>query len=263
MEEEIILRYIVYSIKNNKSLKVSTKNEKTYDIKDIEYNEEKKMLEYKYVNTGNEAKIRIENIVKVELTNPEEQKEFAYRILSEKYNTINLKKKLENFKEYYLEIIDELLSKEKEGTKGYINLNSKKKMYPRIFENLHKDEKNLLFQYFTQKKISEDKFSKYEKEILLIEQANLLYQDKKVLVVSILSALPLLYIAKNIIIVGDEKQLSAITNLNENSIKNKVKDEYNYAKKGAIALVDQNKGKYVEKDNGGGYHNERKIICIG
>lgn len=220
MEEEIILRYIVYSIKNNKSLKVSTKNEKTYDIKDIEYNEEKKMLEYKYVNTGNEAKIRIENIVKVELTNPEEQKEFAYRILSEKYNTINLKKKLENFKEYYLEIIDELLSKEKEGTKGYINLNSKKKMYPRIFENLHKDEKNLLFQYFTQKKISEDKFSKYEKEILLIEQANLsqkealnnalnkdisiiqgppgtgktttiinilanlLYQDKKVLVVS-------------------------------------------------------------------------------
>lgn len=126
----------------------------------------------------------------------------------------------------------------------------------------------------------------------------------------ILSALPLLYIAKNIIIVGDEKQLSAITNLNENSIKNKVKDEYNYAKenflssiaktinppsqtllehyrcdyniinycnkffydnqlkiykdakKGAIALVDQNKGKYVEKDNGGGYHNEREIKCI-
>ena len=173
MEEEIILKYIMYSIKNNKSLKVSTKNGKTYDIKDIEYNKEKKMLEYKYANTGNEAKIRMENIVKVELTNPEEQKEFVYKILSEKYNTINLKKKLENFKEYYLEIIDELLSKEKEGTKGYINLNSKKKMYPRIFENLHKDEKNLLFQYFTQKKISEDKFSKDEKEILLIEQANL------------------------------------------------------------------------------------------
>ena len=173
MDEKTILRYIMYSIKNNKILKISTKNGKTYDIKDIEYNKENKLLWYKYANTGNESKIKMENIIRVELTNPEEQKEFAYRMLSEKYNTIDLKKKLENFKEYYLEIINELLSKEKDGTKGYLNLNSKKKMYPRIFENLHKDEKNLLFQYFTQKKISEDKFSKDEKEILLIEQANL------------------------------------------------------------------------------------------
>ena len=110
----------------------------------------------------------------------------------------------------------------------------------------------------------------------------------------ILSALPLLYIAENIIIVGDEKQLSAITDLKGNNLSAQVEDDYNYtkenflssikkvinppektliehyrcdyniinycnkffydnqlkiykdAKKGAMVLVDQNKGKYGE-----------------
>lgn len=126
----------------------------------------------------------------------------------------------------------------------------------------------------------------------------------------ILSALPLLYLAKNIIIVGDEKQLSAITNINENNLTTEVKSGYNYckenflssiikvinppsktllehyrcdyniinycnkffydnqlkiykdAKKSSMILVDQNKGKYVEKDENGGYHNFREIKCI-
>lgn len=173
MKEELIIRYITYAIKNNKQLRISTKNRKTYDIKDIKYNVENKMLEYHYANNGKEAKIKIENVMQIELTNPEEQKEFAYKILSERYNTINLKKKLEEFKEYYLEIIDELLARESQGTKGYINLNNKKKMYPRIFDNLHKDERNLLFQYFTQKAILKSGSSQNGKEILLIEQANL------------------------------------------------------------------------------------------
>ena len=29
-----------------------------------------------------------------------------------------------------------------------------------------------------------------------------------------------------------------------------------------MVLVDQNKGKYVEKDSNGGYHNYREIKCI-
>ena len=126
----------------------------------------------------------------------------------------------------------------------------------------------------------------------------------------ILSALPLLYIAKSIIIVGDEKQLSAITDLDKSKVEINVKKEYDYteenflssikkiinppektlvehyrcdyniinycnkffydnqlkiykdARKNAMVLVDQNKGKYVEKDSNGGYHNYREIKCI-
>ena len=44
----------------------------------------------------------------------------------------------------------------------------------------------------------------------------------------ILSALPLLYIAKSIIIVGDEKQLSAITDLDKSKVEINVKKEYDY-----------------------------------
>ena len=37
---------------------------------------------------------------------------------------------------------------------------------------------------------------------------------------------------------------------------------YKDARKNAMVLVDQNKGKYVEKDSNGGYHNYREIKCI-
>lgn len=124
----------------------------------------------------------------------------------------------------------------------------------------------------------------------------------------ILSALPLLYLAKNIIVVGDEKQLSAITNINNKDISYIVDDEYDYtkenflstisktihpvnemllehyrcdyniinycnkffynnklkiyrdAKKGAMSLINNDKGKYVEE--GDGYQNQREIKCI-
>ncbi len=125
----------------------------------------------------------------------------------------------------------------------------------------------------------------------------------------ILSALPLLYLAKNIMVVGDEKQLSAITNIKIEKLKNMVQDEYDYtkenflssisktikpiskmlmehyrcdyniinycnkffyenklkiyndAKKGAMSLINNNKGKYVEHDQKS-YKNEREIKCI-
>lgn len=125
----------------------------------------------------------------------------------------------------------------------------------------------------------------------------------------ILSALPLLYLAKNIIIVGDEKQLSAITNIEEDKLESIVKDEYDYtkenflssisktikpaskmllehyrcdysiinycnkffyenklkiyndSKKGAMSLINNDKGKYVEFDENG-YKNLREIKCI-
>ena len=48
-------------------------------------------------------------------------------------------------------------------------------MYPHIFENLYKDKENLLFYYFSEKKIKKKQQSatEIENEKLLIEQANL------------------------------------------------------------------------------------------
>ncbi|MEG2738117.1 AAA domain-containing protein [Clostridium sp.] len=53
----------------------------------------------------------------------------------------------------------------------------------------------------------------------------------------ILSALPLLYAAKKIIVVGDSRQLSAIINMEEDEIKTKVEREYNYIKENFLTTI--------------------------
>lgn len=53
----------------------------------------------------------------------------------------------------------------------------------------------------------------------------------------ILSALPLLFIAKNIIVVGDCKQLSAIVNINENQLNHIVPKEYDYLKENFLTTI--------------------------
>lgn len=125
----------------------------------------------------------------------------------------------------------------------------------------------------------------------------------------ILSALPLLYLANQIVVVGDCKQLNAIINLSKNVIETKVEESYDYvqenflstiskainppsnmllehyrcdymiinycnkyfydnqliiyknAKNGAMKLIDDDKGKYVEIKNNS-FMNEREIVTI-
>lgn len=124
----------------------------------------------------------------------------------------------------------------------------------------------------------------------------------------ILSALPVLYLAENLIVVGDQKQLSAITNIDKTLLHNKVEKEYDYCNqnflstidqtinpeskmllehyrcdyniinfcnkyfyenklkiykdstKGAMSIIDDDKGKYAETE--AGYKNEREIKTI-
>lgn len=125
----------------------------------------------------------------------------------------------------------------------------------------------------------------------------------------ILSALPLLYLAKQIVVVGDCKQLNAIISLSKNIINTKVEENYDYvrenflstisktinppssmlmehyrcdymiinycnkyfydnqliiykdAKNDAMKLIDNDKGKYVEKENNS-FVNKREIVTI-
>ncbi len=53
----------------------------------------------------------------------------------------------------------------------------------------------------------------------------------------ILSGLPLLYLAENIVIVGDQKQLSAITNLKKQDLKNSVEEIYDYTKENFLSTI--------------------------
>lgn len=53
----------------------------------------------------------------------------------------------------------------------------------------------------------------------------------------IMSALPLLYATKKIIVVGDSKQLSAIINMEENEIKTKVEKNYDYRKENFLTTI--------------------------
>lgn len=72
-----------------------------------------------------------------------------------------------------------------------------------------------------------------------------LYNNKKVDYIiidessqcDILSALPLLHLAKNIIIVGDQKQLSAITNSEKCTKQNDIEDKYNYVKENFLSSI--------------------------
>lgn len=98
------------------------------------------------------------------------------------YEEINKEKiicqsKIKKFNNYYLQIIDTLLEAEEENSIGYINLNNKKQIYPKIFEDYQKDKTNLLYNYIVGKNPN-DKNDSYIngnmiQEILLIEQANL------------------------------------------------------------------------------------------
>jgi superfamily I DNA and/or RNA helicase len=53
----------------------------------------------------------------------------------------------------------------------------------------------------------------------------------------VLSALPLVYLAKQIIVVGDNKQLPAIINLSSKGIRSKVQDEYDYTKESFLSTI--------------------------
>lgn len=174
MEKSMVLKYIQFGIKNNKILEILTQKQKKFKIIPLKYQQEKAMLIYKLINKNDESRIKLENIAQIHLAKKEDEEEFLYKIIEDKYKTINLKERITKFQKYYMEIIEQLISKEQEGTKAYRNLKIKKDIYPIIFENLINDTNNLLFNYFAKNKINtKSSNSLNKKEMLLIEQANL------------------------------------------------------------------------------------------
>lgn len=130
---------------------------------------------YSFVNNKNSSStIKLENILDITFINKKDEVDFKYYFLETKYNVNNLKDKIESLEKYYMEIIDILLSKEEKNSIGYRNLDLKRNVYPKMFVNLMADDENLLFYYFTKKSTKKPKdFNNTKIERLLIEQANL------------------------------------------------------------------------------------------
>lgn len=171
MEKSVVYKYLQFSYKNNKILTIKTTNEKEIDVFIVGF--QNKLIKYKFKNSNKISCINSDNIVSTDFKNKEDKKEFLYQILGEFYGKNRLKETIENFEKYYLSIIEILLAKENRNSKGYINLSNKRQTYPKIFNTLLEDSHNLLFYYFTKKQPKNVENNINQKEILLVEQANL------------------------------------------------------------------------------------------
>ena len=109
----------------------------------MRYDDEK--VQYKFLKKDTVSSIYRGNINSIDFANAEDKKDFVYYQLMLKYKTVNLKEIIENFKKYYLEIIDYLFSKESKDSIGYVSLKNKKFLYPEMFNKLPNDSDNLLF----------------------------------------------------------------------------------------------------------------------
>lgn len=173
MNKEFIINYLNYAIENNCDMKIQTRNNKFIKVNIISYASNKVI--YKFINDKlSSSSINFENIINIEFLNERDEIGFKYFILgTKKYGVNNLKDTIQKFEKYYLELIEILLSKEEMNSIGYKNLKIKEKIYPEMFKNLINDDKNLLFNYFTKYSIEKQEKSIDNKEILLIEQANI------------------------------------------------------------------------------------------
>lgn len=147
--DNMLQQYLAFAMKNNAILKIGTSKGKNLSVRILRYNSE--MIEYQFKNSEIAGKIRLQNVVECKCEDKKLEEQFQYHMLEEKYQTKDLKKRIQNFANYYMEIIELLLSKEKENSTGYINLNNKKNLYPEMLNDLYKDQNNLLFYYFSKK----------------------------------------------------------------------------------------------------------------
>lgn len=172
MKKEIIIIYLKYAMNNNKPVKIQTKNNKFMKVNILYITSI--AVNYNFINNkSSNSTINLENIIDVTFIYKKDERDFRYYLLEIKYKTNNLKSKIENLEKYYLELIEILLSKEKTNSIGYKNLTLKKNVYPKMFKNLVNEHENLLFYYFTKKSTKEvQDFNEIKKERLLIEQAN-------------------------------------------------------------------------------------------
>ncbi|WP_297421882.1 AAA domain-containing protein [Clostridium sp.] len=169
----MIKEYLKYSMDEKISLEIESVKGRKFEVDVLRYNSDK--VFYKFLRNGEEGQIKFENIKNCKFKDKEIQKDF-YSQINKQYNRTDIKSVIENFEQYYLEILVLLQQREKECTVEYDYYNRKKDIYQMIFTNLHTQKDNLLFSYFTGEKIiyKELNESKFPNDpIILLQQSNL------------------------------------------------------------------------------------------
>ena len=165
--------YLKFSLENRKELIITSNNNKIMTIIINQFDREKAY--FTFTNTNTDGQIMIKNIKKCSSKNEEDEKKVKYNLISKEYNTENFEESLKNFENYYMEILEILKNKEESNSKEYKYYEFKQEIYQSIFKNLYKQTNNLLINYFTGH-IIENQSEKLE-SILLLQQSNLSQKD--------------------------------------------------------------------------------------
>lgn len=164
--------YLMYSKERKAPLYIKPRGKKSYEITVIDYNGEK--VYYNFSN-GMPGQIWIKNIEDFFFKSKEDETFVKYAILDVKYNQKNIKGLIDSFKSYYMEILELLQKREKVGSIEEKYCNTKKAIYNGIFENISSDPNNLLLSYFTgfvQTPNINPKINIEDDPILLLQQSN-------------------------------------------------------------------------------------------
>lgn len=145
----MVYRHLKYAKDNNFPLEIESAMGKKFEI--IVSSIDPEMIHYKYSDSGNEGKIRLENIRNCRFRNKANEKGFHYRLISNQYNKNDMEMIVENYRDYYDEILQKLQMRERIGTFKYKYLDYKKSIFKMMFENLHLYKDSLLLYYFAQK----------------------------------------------------------------------------------------------------------------
>ena len=111
----MLQKYLQFAKKEDVPLRVITKNKKEMKIKLLAYSS--KYIKYRFLNNNNEGTINVENVESCTCLKDDDEIKFNKYIIQEKFKIINLEDKIKNFENYYLEIINLLLSMEEKDSK--------------------------------------------------------------------------------------------------------------------------------------------------
>lgn len=169
-------RIIDYACDKQIPVKILTKNQKT--IKCVMIMCFNDMISYCFINDSKPNKINRYNIVSIEFINQTDYNNFYDNYYKKTNQWESISKKVDNFKNYYMEIIKKLQFKNEEDERLFKLYKQKEEIYNLMFNNILSDKDNLLLNYMA-KNDNKDfyKTGNIANPLLLISRSNKSQKD--------------------------------------------------------------------------------------
>ena len=168
----MLKEYLNYAIEKEALILIETINDKKFLASIKSFNKEKVFYTFQNQEQG---QIWIKNIKTIKFKNAENEEDVRFRILNKKYNKNNMKEVIANFEKYYMEILELFIQKEDMDSQEYKYYILKKEIYENMFQKIATDPENLLLSYFagfTYNNQSNEIASAENGTTLLLEQSN-------------------------------------------------------------------------------------------